>query len=259
MTKRTLKFICALLLISLPLHLPAQTPGRTDSTADDHQRVRGIQFSSREEAALALAKQQIPLLSGVSVSVDAVGAVMAIASPYGQLEAALRLNLKQRFFPIVELGWGISDHRDDNTDLHYKTQAPYFRLGMDYNFAKNPLTGNRIYGGLRYAFSSFKYDLDGPDIIDPVWGTATPYHFSGVKTGVQWMEAVFGLEARILRFFHLGWSVRYKFRLHEKDVTPGSAWYVPGFGRNGSHCLGGTFNLIFDISGGSKGNKREKE
>lgn len=259
MTKRISKFICALLLISLPLPLCAQSPGRADSTADGRQQVRGIQFSSREEAALALTKKQIPLFSGVSVSVDAVGAVMAAASPYGQFEAAARLNLKQRFFPILELGWGISDHTNDNTNLHYKTQAPYFRLGMDYNFAKNPLTGNRIYGGLRYAFSSFNYDLDGPDVIDPVWGTATPYHFSDVKTGAQWIEAVFGLEARILRFFHLGWSVRYKFRLHEKQAIPGSAWYVPGFGRNGSHCLGGTFNLIFDISGGSKVNKGGKE
>jgi len=95
---------------------------------------------------------------------------MAVVSPFGQYEAACRLNLRGTFFPIVEAGWGLSDHTDETTDIHYKTGAPYFRVGCDYNFANNKRSGNRIYGGLRYGFSSFSYDVDGPDIVDAVWG-----------------------------------------------------------------------------------------
>jgi hypothetical protein len=30
--------------------------------------------------------------------------------------------------------------------------------------------------------------------------------------------------------------------------VPGKAWYIPGYGKNGDNVMGGTFNLVFDIS-----------
>ncbi len=216
-------------------------------SAADTARIRGVQYASREEAAAAQRVKDAPLFAGVSLSADLVGAVMLAASPYGQFEAALRINMKHRYFPIVEAGWGVSDHTEYSTSLHYKTNAPYLRIGCDYNFSKNIRSGNRIFGGLRYGFSAFEYDLDGPPIVDAVWGTETPYKFSGVASNMGWVEAVFGLEARILKFFHMGWTFRYKLRLHQKQSAPGAAWYVPGFGKNDTKALGGTFNLIFDI------------
>lgn len=58
---------------------------------------------------------------------------------------------------------------------------------------------------------------------------------------------MFGLEARVWGILHLGWSVRYKLRIYNKKSIVGDPWYVPGFGKNDSHALGGTFNVIFDI------------
>lgn len=248
--KRISGYICALLLTgSWGVQTWAQ------STAHDSlskTQVRGIQYHSREEAAAALARKEIPLWSGISVSADLVGAVMMLTSPHGQWEAACRLNLKQRYFPTVEVGWGVCDQTGETTGLHYKTQAPYFRIGADYNFSKQPLSGNRILAGFRYAFSPFHYDLEGPPVTDPVWGTQMPFQFQDISANAQWLEFVFGLEARILPFFHMGWSVRYKLRLNEKTDPLGSAWHVPGYGRNDTHALGGTFQLIFDISGASR-------
>ena len=100
---------------------------------------------------------------------------------------------------------------------------------------------------MRYGFSSFKYDLDGPDIEDSIWGTHTPFHFSNLNSNVHWAEFVFGMEAKVWGVLHLGWSVRYRFRLSNKHAEVGQAWYVPGFGRNSASALSGTFNLIFDI------------
>lgn len=245
-----LRFTCVALLASLSLPLLAQRPAATDTlSAQQDNRVRGIQYQSREAAATAMQQAQVRTFAGVAISVDVVGPVMAVACPFGSYEAAARFNFKERYFPIAEVGWGSSNHTDETTDLHYKTNAPYFRIGLDYNFNKNRLSGNRIFGGLRYGFSSYKYDLDGPDIIDPIWGTATPYHFRNLKANAHWAEAVFGLEARIVRFFHLGWSIRYRFLLSQKSDAVGKAWYIPGYGRNNGPCLSGTFNLIFDISG----------
>lgn len=243
-----------LLAISSLLPLPSFAQKQNTYTAADSthntrpERVKGVQFASREEAATALlAAKQMPLMAGISVSVDVAGAVMALATPYGQYEAAARLNMKGRFFPTVEVGWGTSDHTNETSELHYKVNAPYFRLGMDYNVAKDVQSGNRIFVGLRYAFTSFKYDIDGPDIIDPVYGTITPFHFTGVKGGTQWAEVVAGLEAKVWGPLHLGWSVRYRMRLHNRRTDLDNAWYIPGYGKNDTHALGGTFNVIFDI------------
>jgi hypothetical protein len=45
----------------------------------------------------------------------------------------------------------------------------------------------------------------------------------------------------------LGWSFRYKVRLHEKKTALGHPWFIPGYGKNGGSALGGTFNIIFDL------------
>lgn len=223
----------------------AQT-GVRDST-EQVGRIRGIQYSSREEAAAAARKKEQPFFAGVSVSGDLCGAGMAAFASYGQYEAAARVNFKNRFFPIFEMGWGLSDHTDDGTDLHYKTNAPYFRIGCDYNLANDASSGNRIFAGVRYAFSSFSFDVDGPAITDPVWGTQTPFHFTGMDSGAHWGEVVFGLEAKVWGILHLGWSVRYRLKFHVKETPVGKPWYIPGYGKSEGHSLGGTFNVIFDI------------
>lgn len=258
MTLKTYAFFSALLLAAislLPLQAFAQAE-RTDtartaepaSQGQKPQRIRGVQYSSPEEAAAALAAQKpLPLFAGVSVSADVCGAVMAAFTPYGQYEAAARLNLRGRYFPIAEVGIGSSDHTNETTELHYKVNAPYFRVGMDYNVAKDVRSGNRIFVGARYGFSSFKYDVDGPDIVDAAYGEQQTFHFSGLRGTNHWGEVVAGLEARVWGMLHLGWSVRYRIRIYNKESAVGNPWYVPGYGKNDTHALGGTFVVIFDI------------
>lgn len=248
MILKILKYSFALLLISLCLPAKAQRDKATADTVPPQQRVRGIQYESKEAAAAAAAKaDEGKLLKGFAVGGDVVGIAMGIFAPYGQYEGFFRVNLGNRFFPIAEVGWGVSDHTDETTQIHYKSNAPFFRIGCDYNVANDKKSGNRIFFGLRYAFTSFKYDLDGPDLADPVYGDAMPFSFHGLKGGQHWLELAGGLEARICRFFHIGWTLRYRQRIHEKKADVGSAWYVPGYGKQGNHAISGTFNLVFDL------------
>ena len=247
-TLRIFAFSCALLLHinALFAHSPSPTPALcTDSVRPE--RVRGVQYASPEEAAAALAAQKQPLWAGGSVSVNLAGALLAACSPYGEYEAAARLNLRGRFFPTLEAGLGVSDHTNETTDIHYKVSAPFFRLGLDYNVAKHVNDAGRIFVGLRYGFSSFKYDLTAPDLADPFYGTSQPFRYSGLKSTNHWAEALFGLEARLWGMVRLGWSLRYRVRLSDKPSAVGSAWYVPGYGKNDTHAMGATFQLIFDI------------
>lgn len=189
----------------------------------------------------------IPWLNGMAVSIDAFGAAQLALSDYGQIEASLRVNLKDKYYPIIELGYGKADKTDESTNLHYKTSAPYGRIGVDWNLLKNKHDIYRLYGGFRYALTYYKYDLEGPDMKDPVWGGSSPYRAEGVSCNYHWLEGVFGVDAKIWGPIRMGWSVRYKRRLFHNDGDLGNAWHIPGFGIQGSSRFGGTFNVTFEL------------
>lgn len=189
----------------------------------------------------------IPLFNGLSVSFDIVGPAMLMLSDYGEYEASLRVNLRNKMFPIVEIGYGMAERDDEVTEIYYKTSAPYFRIGCDWNLLKNKNTGNRLFGGFRYAFTSYKVDVAKDEITDPVWGSETEFSISGEGCNQHWIEGVVGIDAKVLGPLHLGWTFRYKRRISHKDTSIGKTWYVPGYGTAGDTKLGVNFNIIIDI------------
>ena len=181
------------------------------------------------------------------MSVDVVGLIQLGVSDYGQYEAALRVNLKDRYFPIIELGLGKCDSDDEATTLHYHTSAPYGRIGIDFNLMKNKHDIYRIYAGARYGFTSFKFDVSHPGLTDPYWKDEVSFGAEGVQSTYHWLEAVMGVDAKIWGPIHLGWSVRYRRRLARSVDALDNSWYVPGYGLSGGSVLGGTFNIILEI------------
>jgi hypothetical protein len=197
---------------------------------------------------LKLERDSVPLFRGFAVSADLVGAAQMMLGDYGQYEGALRLNLHDQYFPIVEVGYGKASREDDVvTNITYKTQAPYFRAGVDFNLLKKKHQSNRLFAGFRYAYTSYKVDIWRPDFEDPYWKTKTFFGVSGEQCSQHWLEAVVGIDAKVFGPFHLGWSVRYKQRLKHDEGLIGKTWYVPGYGIWDSSELGGTFNFIIDI------------
>ena len=57
-------------------------------------------------------KDSVALLQSVEASIDGVGPMMKVFGDYGHVEGALRVNLKGKYFPIVEIGncCGFEDH-----------------------------------------------------------------------------------------------------------------------------------------------------
>lgn len=239
MRLRISRYILLLLSLAAPCLADAQT---ADTAKVVRQKIRGVQYEAARKEV-----RKMPVFAGFSVSANLAGAFLATATSYGELEGAVRANIRGRYFPVIEGGLGLSDHTDDGTNLHYKTSSPFFRIGMDYNVLADPSSPNRLLAGARLAYSSFDYDISGPDLHDPYWGTTIPYNFKGVKGKQMWLELVMGVETRIWKFFHLGWSVRYKNRITSTSGDVGDPWYVPGYGKKGSSVIGGTFSVIFDI------------
>lgn len=190
----------------------------------------------------------MPLLKGMQLSVDIAGPIIMQLSDYGEYEAALRLNLKNKYFPIFELGYGVAEHLNDEvTGISYETSAPYFRIGCDLNLLKNKNSENHFYGGIRYAFTSYKVDISRHGIQDPVWGNTAGFDITGESCNQHWIELVLGIDSKIWGPLHMGWNVRYKRRIAHKDSSIGNTWYVPGFGKYGDTRLGANFNITIDI------------
>lgn len=185
---------------------------------------------------------------GVSVGVDLLGAGQRVLSDYGQYEASLRVNLRGRYFPVVELGIGEADADDVTTSVRYKARAPYGRVGCDFNLLRNKHDLYRLYAGARLAYTSFHYDVTtSTPVPDPVWGGTASYSAMDVEAKACWAEVCGGIDVTIWRFVHLGWMVRYRARLSQSHGTVGEPYYIPGFGRNGSSRIGATFNLSFEL------------
>lgn len=216
--------ICSLLLLIVTTGLQAQTRKHVVQESDTVAFIRGL-----------------------SVSVDLVGVLQRQLGSYGQYEGAVRVNLRDKYFPIIELGIGEADADNIATEIKFKTHAPYGRIGCDFNLMKNKHDRYRAYGGLRYAYTSFKYDVMSPGLKDPVWKEDVPFGAEEIACYQHWLEGVFTIDAQIWGPLRMGWSVRYKRRLLHDHNEIGNPWYVPGFGRSGQTRLGGTFNITIEL------------
>lgn len=191
-------------------------------------------------------KDTIQLFRGFSVSYDLAGTVMRMVSDYGQFEGAVHFNLRDRYFPVVEVGLGDAKHETDAiTKIAAKVRAPYARIGCDFNVAKNKHDIYRVLFGARYAFTSFKTEAWG-DITDPYWGGKSPYYVETKKCFFHWAELVFAVDAKLVGPVRLGWSFRYRRKIGSSDIGDNNLWYIPGFGKNGN-ILNATFNISYEF------------
>lgn len=201
-----------------------------------------------QKPQVSLTEDTVKLLVSKQIYINAAGIVLWQASDYGEVEGGLRANILNKYFPTIELGLGICDKTDDQTDNHFKTSAPFFKIGCDYNFARQKASGNRIFGGARLGYTSFKYDFNAPTMHDPVWtDQTTEIKYSNIKSNALWCEFLFGLETKIWSNFRMGWTARYKRCFNVKASNFGEPWYIPGYGKNNDHLFTGTFNLIYEF------------
>ena len=210
-----------------------------------------------QQRILSKEAEQPAFFQGMALTVE-VGSPLAHALGTAALngEAGLRFNLRNKYFPIAELGYSKYDDTNKDTKIQYKTSAPYLKVGADMNMLRDKNQGNRLMVGLRVGYTNYKFDVYGPEMTDPVWNTSVPMAYEDVSSDRLWLEVVLGLESEIVKHFHMGFSVRYKHKLHEKMPSNANPYYVPGFG-NTDNGFRATYNLYFDLT--KKVKKHEQE
>lgn len=190
------------------------------------------------------------VFKGIGVSADLFGGISTLFNDYISGEVSINANFGNRFFPVIEAGYGSTDTTNETTGIYYKSGAPYYRVGLNYNFFYNKegkLKDYRLYALARYAATSAEYDVVTPPITDPVWGSTTSLDLKGVKASCSWFELGVGVEAKISKNFYMGWSIRYKTLIKTESSENSEIWYIPGYGENKSGCFGATYSLIYNI------------
>lgn len=206
------------------------------------------------------AEIEYPLYNGILVGIDLWGIGSGLlGGDFTSSEVVACVDLKHRFFPTVELGYGKTDEWNE-TGIHYKSGAPYFRIGMDYNALYKKKHGNMILVGLRYGFSSFNYDIESyelndpiyggstnPNLADNVWGGSASYQHPDMQGSMHWLEFCLGIRACIWKSIYMGLGIKYHFKLMESKGKYGDPWYVPGFGKYGGNSLGIQYTIMYKL------------
>lgn len=187
---------------------------------------------------------------GINISTDLFGYLYSFIEDGTSGEIAVEANLGDRIYPTVEVGYGSIDITDENFGIKYKSAAPFFRAGLNYNFSYvkgNPIRPNYVYGALRFGCSKMDYDVSSPPIKDPVWGGEVPFVHDNISGFASWMELGVGVNVKIWKQFRMGWSVRYKARINVVNSENSNVGYIPGFGKNRHTCFGATYSIIYEI------------
>lgn len=187
------------------------------------------------------------IVNGFQVNVDLVGVVQSMLSDKKYYEASARMSIKDWLFPTVELGYGTTDYHEVESNVYYSCSAPYGRLGFDVNILKDRHDDYQVFVGARAAYTNFKFDVSAPTAVDPVFGGNANYDVKDAKCNYLWAELLIGVDARIVGPVHLGWTMRYKNKLHSSYEGIDKAWYVPGYGNDDSTGFGATFNVGINI------------
>lgn len=203
--KRLFVILSSFFLVSFASYAQKQEPAKNDVAEEEVEKTKA------------------PFFESLSLGVDLVGPVMYKVSDYGDFQASLQANIKGRYLPVVELGYGKAEKNYDDEKVRYATGAPFMRIGCDMNILKNKHDDYLLLVGVRYGLTSFDFDTTPLEPKDDMADVMTE------KCTLQWFELAFGVDAKVWGALHMGWSFRYRKRLSISDCN-NKPLYAPGFG-----------------------------
>lgn len=211
--------------------------------------ITGTEFVDTTVTERKVPKMIYPLLHSASVSFDLfTPATRAFGTKYGLGEIAAELNLHNRYIPVVEIGLGQADNTPEDNNYTYRTPvAPFFRIGMNYNFLYQSNPDYLIMAGIRYGFTPFRFEVTDITQLPGYWDEPMTYSIPSQNVTAGYFQILLALRVRVVDNISLGWSVRYQSLLHDTDTPYGNAWYIPGYGpRNRS--INATFSISYTVS-----------
>lgn len=201
-------------------------------------------------------KLDYSLLHEVTIGVNLWDPLMrCFGQKYGGTEISGELSLYNRFKPVIELGFGTADYTPEDGNYTYKSSiAPYFRIGMNYNFLYKSKPDYQFYAGVRYGYTSFSYELTDIHPVSDYWQESHLFNIPKQNSSAGFLEAVIGIKVKIIENLSMGWAFKYHTILHESKTTYGEPWYIPGYGSRTS-SIAGSLSVMYTLPLGKKRNR----
>lgn len=146
-----------------------------------------------------------------------------------QYEMAVNANFLNKYYPTVELGYGLS--HDPAGGGTYDGQGAFTRIGIDIN----PLRKGRnrdyaMLAGLRLGVGLQQFSLTGVNLHDEYWSPeGVTLDYPPVFRADCWGEAVAGLQIKVVGPLTMGWFARLHF-LFTGSLGDHQPYYIPGYG-----------------------------
>lgn len=187
-----------------------------------------------------------PVYNGMSLGLNFFDGVMKlVGQDHMSFDITADVSLWNWLFPVAEFGVGLADAHPEDGNYHYKGLPSFYgKIGFNYNFLYKSSPDYQVFVGFRAGYSAFRYQISDIDISSDYWGQTNLFELPTQKAQCLYGEALAGLKVKIYRNFFMGWTVRYRFKFHEKRGADSKPWFIPGYG---SQPFGFTFSLIWNI------------
>ncbi|MDD4191044.1 MAG: DUF6048 family protein [Mangrovibacterium sp.] len=174
------------------------------------------------------------------------------------VEFSADIELRPNIYPVAEAGW--EKFTLDQDFVNYTSSGPYIRAGLNYNLLAAETKDERdiLYIGFRYGISLATQEVHSYR-INNYWGPATG-SFPAQNYQSQWIEVIFGITGELFKNVYLGWSLRGKFNVIQKDFDMPPAYFNPGYGKaENSMNVDMTYSLFYTLPFEFGRNKKEKK
>jgi hypothetical protein len=156
-------------------------------------------------------------------------------------EFSADMELWPNIFPVFETGYDMLKIK--TSYIEYTSNGSYSRVGIDYNLlqAENKKDKDNLFIGFRYGFTLARQQVS-QYLIDSYWGPVTG-SFGNQSYFAHWGEFLVGIKGEIFHNFYMGWTIRGKVKLNNKDLGYPPVYFIPGYGKAEKG-----FNLDFTYS-----------
>jgi len=208
-------------------------------------------FTANAEKKIIEPKDTIktPFYSGFIVQGDIISLATSVIgnSETYSYEGAIQVDLKHKFYPIIEVGYAGADRLSTVNNVGFKTDAPFARVGIDFNLIKkkpNSKPNSSLFiAGLRFGMTKFNYSLTNLTITDEYWGGSESVYTGSQSSTRTWWEIVAGVRVEVIKNVYMGWTVRNKNQISSDVAGAPAPWYIPGFGTNTSSHWGFNYTI----------------
>lgn len=187
-----------------------------------------------------------PLLYSASLGFNFFDGLMAC---FGQKHSSYDISASVSLFnwiePTLELGLGFADNHPELSNYRYKSKPSFYgKIGFNYNFLYKSNPDYQVFLGLRFGYTNYTYDIQDVTISSDYWGQTNHFSIDNQRASAFYGQALAGLKVKIWKWFSMGWSIRYGFKMKATQGSNSDPWFIPGYG---TRALNATFSLIYTL------------